>query len=59
MTTLADVLVYLELHADDSTLVRLQEVEIPRIRRQRNANGHARRPDVQVAEAPGWALTKS
>jgi hypothetical protein len=42
MVSLADVLVYLEVYADDSALIRLQESEIPRIRRQRNAAGSSR-----------------
>jgi hypothetical protein len=49
MTTLADVLMYLELYADDLALAHLQEVEIPRIQRQRRPRMSSQHEDAYAA----------
>ena len=59
MTTLADVLVYLEVYADDSALITLQEFEIPRIRRQRNPGGVPQCNDTEVAVTAALDSIKS
>ena len=59
MTTLADVLVYLEVYADDSALITLQEFEIPRIRRQRNSGGSSQCNDTDIAVTAALDSIKS